>query len=106
MIRVFLIAGEASGDALGAALMAGLKALTPVEEFNEYFQASLSDERADTLGGLVMMELGRLPKGGEGIDLGRFHFQVLRADNRRIHLLEMTLQDQPETPTTAHTADT
>lgn len=83
-----------------------IKALTPVEEFNEYFQASLSDERADTLGGLVMMELGRLPKGGEGIDLGRFHFQVLRADNRRIHLLEMTLQDQPETPTTAHTADT
>jgi magnesium and cobalt transporter len=82
-----------------------IKALTPVEEFNEYFQASLSDERADTLGGLVMMELGRLPKGGEGIDLGRFHFQVLRADNRRIHLLEMTLQDQPETPATPHEAE-
>ena len=82
-----------------------IKALTPVEEFNEHFQASLSDERADTIGGLVMMELGRLPKGGEGIDLGRFHFQVLRADNRRIHLLEMTLQDQPETPATPHEAE-
>lgn len=31
MIRVFLIAGEASGDKLGAALMAGLKSLTDVE---------------------------------------------------------------------------
>lgn len=31
MIRVFLIAGEASGDKLGAALMAGLKTLTEVE---------------------------------------------------------------------------
>lgn len=33
MIRVFLIAGEASGDKLGAALMAGLKSLTEVEFF-------------------------------------------------------------------------
>ena len=74
-----------------------VKALTPVEDFNSYFQAELSDERADTIGGLVMMELGRLPKGGEMADLGRFHFQVLRADNRRIHLLQMTLRNGQET---------
>ncbi|HOW76579.1 MAG TPA: transporter associated domain-containing protein [Candidatus Competibacteraceae bacterium] len=77
-----------------------VKALTPVEEFNKYFQADFSDERADTIGGLVMMDLGRLPKGEEIIDLGRFHFRVLRADNRRIHLLEMTLRDGQE-PATA-----
>jgi len=74
-----------------------VKALTPVEDFNHYFQAEFSDERADTIGGLVMMELGRLPKGGEIADLGRFHFQVLRADNRRIHLLEMTLRNEEMT---------
>ena len=68
-----------------------IKALTPVEEFNKYFQAAFSDEHADTVGGLVMMDLGRLPKGGEIIQLDRFHFRVLRADNRRIHLLAMTL---------------
>ncbi len=73
-----------------------VKALTPVEEFNKYFQADFSDERADTIGGLVMMDLGRLPKGGEIIELDRFHFRVLRADNRRIHLLEMTLRDGHE----------
>jgi magnesium and cobalt transporter len=73
-----------------------IKALTPVEHFNEYFKAQLSDERADTVGGLVMMELGRLPKGGETVDLDRFHFQVLRADNRRIHLLEMILRSGQE----------
>jgi magnesium and cobalt transporter len=79
-----------------------VKALTPVEDFNRHFQAELSDERADTIGGLVMMELGRLPKGGESVDLGHFHFQVLRADNRRIHLLEMTLRDgQEATPSSA-----
>jgi len=74
-----------------------VKALTPVEDFNAYFQATLSDERADTVGGLVMMELGRLPKGGETVDLDRFHFRVLRADNRRIHLLETSLHDGQET---------
>ena len=73
-----------------------VKALTPVEDFNVYFQATLSDERADTVGGLVMMELGRLPKGGETVDLDRFHFRVLRADNRRIHLLETSLHDGQE----------
>jgi magnesium and cobalt transporter len=49
-----------------------------------------------------MMDLGRLPKGGETIDLDRFRFRVLRADNRRIHLLEMTLHDgQEPTPAVA-----
>ena len=83
-----------------------IKALTPVKDFNEHFQAEFSDERADTIGGLVMMELGRLPKGGEIVSLSRFHFQVLRADNRRVHLLEMTLCDGAEaTPPTAQPED-
>lgn len=82
-----------------------VKALTPVEDFNQYFQAELSDERADTIGGLVMMELGRLPKSGDVTDLDRFHFRVLRADNRRIHLLEMTLRDsEAATPSTVEPA--
>ena len=70
-----------------------INALTPVEDFNRHFAADLSDERADTIGGLVMMELGHLPKDGETVTLGPFHFQVLHADNRRIHLLEMLKQN-------------
>ena len=83
----------------GAAFL--VQALTPVEQFNEYFKAALSDERADTLGGLVMMELGRLPKEGEIIELDAFRFRVLRADNRRIHLLEMTLRGEEAPPSAA-----
>jgi len=77
-----------------------VRALTPVEDFNQYFQADLSDERADTIGGLVMMELGRLPKGGETVELDAFRFQVVRADNRRIHLLEMTPRKEEAAPPT------
>jgi len=72
-----------------------INALTPVEEFNEYFNTNFSDEKADTIGGLVMMELGHLPKRGEVIEINSLRFRVLRADNRRLHQLELTLlEDQ------------
>ncbi|CDI01056.1 putative integral membrane protein with CBS regulatory domain [Candidatus Competibacter denitrificans Run_A_D11] len=80
-----------------------VKALTPVEDFNHYFQAELSDDKADTIGGLLVMELGRLPKSGEIVDLGPFHFRILRADNRRVHTLEMTPRDGKETPVSIST---
>ncbi len=71
-----------------------IQALTPVEEFNEHFGTHFSDEKADTVGGLVMMELGHLPKRGEVVNVDQFQFRVLRADNRRVHLLELTLPDE------------
>ena len=65
------------------------KALTPIEEFNSYFGTDFSDAEVDTIGGLVMMALGHLPKRGEKVELGAMRFEVLRADNRRIHLLKV-----------------
>jgi magnesium and cobalt transporter len=65
-------------------------ALTKIEDFNEYFAARLSDEEYETLGGLVMHELGRLPRRGEQLEFEGFRFRVLRADRRRIHTMEVT----------------
>ena len=73
-----------------------VKALTSIEDFNEYFTADFDEEKADTVGGLVMMGLGHLPKRGEEVEIGRFKFKVLRADNRRIHLLNVTLPESTE----------
>lgn len=67
-----------------------VKALTPIEDFNEFFDARLSDEEFDTIGGLVTNAFGYLPRRGESITLGDYRFQVLRADNRRVHLLHVT----------------
>lgn len=61
-----------------------VKALTPVEEFNDYFECELFDEEVDTIGGLVVRAFGRLPKAGEAVELGGFKFTVLRAGKRRI----------------------
>lgn len=65
-------------------------ALTRIEEFNDYFAVELSDEEYDTVGGLVMHELGRLPRRGEQLRFGGFRFRVVRSDRRRIHALEVT----------------
>ena len=73
-----------------------VKALTEVEDFNEYFNADFDEEKADTVGGLVMMELGHLPKRGEVVEVGEFQFRVVRADNRRVHLLEVRRLDKQE----------
>lgn len=73
-----------------------LKALTPVDEFNEYFEAGLSDDEFDTMGGLLMQEFGRMPERDEKCRIGRYDFKVLRADSRRIHLMQMHVLDAVE----------
>jgi len=64
-----------------------VRALTRIDDFNEFFECELSDEEYDTVGGLVMHELGRLPRRGEKIDFGGFRFAVTKADKRRIDSL-------------------
>ncbi|MGR9072272.1 MAG: HlyC/CorC family transporter [Gammaproteobacteria bacterium] len=68
-----------------------LKALTPIEDFNDYFASNLEDIDYDTVGGLVMHHLGHMPKKGETVEIDRFRFEVLKADNRRVHLLKLNL---------------
>jgi magnesium and cobalt transporter len=67
------------------------KAHTPIDDFNEYFGSEFDDKDLDTIGGLVTQALGHLPKRGEKVIIGRFQFKVLRADSRRIHLLNIRL---------------
>ncbi|NCF13980.1 MAG: CBS domain-containing protein [Gammaproteobacteria bacterium] len=66
-----------------------VRALTRIEDFNDYFECELEDEEYDTVGGLVMHELGRLPRRGEKIDFGGFEFSVVKADKRRIDALQV-----------------
>ncbi|MFN3712621.1 MAG: HlyC/CorC family transporter [Alcanivoracaceae bacterium] len=67
-----------------------VKALMPIEDFNEHFDSRLSEEEFDTIGGLVLQQFGRLPARDESVDFGGFHFTVLSADSRTIRLLHVT----------------
>ncbi|MBB3190827.1 HlyC/CorC family transporter [Halomonas cerina] len=71
-----------------------IRALTPIEDFNERFGTRFSDEEFDTLGGLVMQRFGHLPGRGEHTEIGGWCFTVLNADNRRIRLLEVSPGDE------------
>ncbi|HNP64639.1 MAG TPA: transporter associated domain-containing protein [Woeseiaceae bacterium] len=66
-----------------------VRALTRIEDFNDYFDSELDDEEYDTIGGLVMGALGRLPRRGERVEIGGFEFSVIKADERRIDTLQV-----------------
>ena len=66
-----------------------IRALTPIDDFNERFDTEFSDDEFDTVGGLVMQRFGYLPRRGEQAHLGEWRFTVLGADNRRIRLLQV-----------------
>ncbi|WP_028238691.1 HlyC/CorC family transporter [Stutzerimonas azotifigens] len=72
-----------------------IKALTPIEHFNEYFDTDFPDDEYDTVAGLVMSQFGHLPKRNEVTEVDGYHFRVLNADSRRLHLLRMARLDTP-----------
>jgi magnesium and cobalt transporter len=69
---------------------ATVKAITPIEDFNEHFKTKFTDDEFDTIGGIVMHALGHVPKRGETVVIENQEFKILRASNRRIDLLEVT----------------
>lgn len=71
-----------------------VKALTPIEEFNEYFECDFSDEEFDTIGGLVTHEFGHLAKADEVVEIGKFQFKITHADDRRIIVLEVNVSKE------------
>jgi magnesium and cobalt transporter len=84
---------------------ATVKAITPIEDFNEHFDANFSDEEFDTIGGLILSKLGHLPKRGEKVQLGGFNFKILRADGRRVYLIQVKRVEQNEEVTTTESSE-
>ncbi|OCG18682.1 magnesium/cobalt efflux protein [Gilliamella sp. App6-5] len=75
-----------------------VRALTPVEDFNEIFATDFSDDEMDTIGGLVMQHFGRLPLRGESITIDGYQFKVTIADRRRIIQLHVTIPEEATVP--------
>lgn len=69
-----------------------VQALTPIDEFNDEFESEFSDDDYGTIGGLLLAEFGRVPEFNDIVTLGeRFEFRVVKADNRRVITLELTV---------------
>ena len=65
------------------------KAHTTIEDFNEFFGTEFDDDDYDTIGGMVVNALGHLPQRGEIAEIGGFRFTVVRADSRKVRLLNI-----------------
>lgn len=66
-----------------------IDALTPIENFNEYFNAGVCDEEFDTIGGVIIQAFGRMPEVDETVDVNGFTFRIAEGDSRQVKLLEM-----------------
>lgn len=75
-----------------------VKAQTEIDAFNETFGTHFEDQSWDTVGGLVMAALGRVPKRNEVLELEGLKFQVLRADSRRLYTLLVERLPRMEVP--------
>lgn len=72
-----------------------VKAQTAIEDFNAQFGTRFSDDDCDTVGGLLLNRLGRVPQRKEELDIDGLHFVVLRADRRRLYTLLVTRAPTP-----------
>lgn len=69
-----------------------VRALTPIDEFNDFIGSNFSDEEFDTVGGIVLHSFGRMPRKQEQVLINGLTFEVTQADNRRLHLLKVSSQ--------------
>ncbi len=66
-----------------------VRALTPLNEFNEYFGTEYESEDVETIGGFLLGQIGHLPQRGESIALDELTFKVMNADSRQVHLYQV-----------------
>ena len=68
-----------------------VKAIMPIEDFNERFATSYSEEEFDTIGGIVLQAFGHMPERGDQVQVADINFEVLNADSRRVRLLRVNI---------------
>ena len=66
-----------------------LKALMPIDDFDEYFNTQLATDEYDTIGGFIVNQLEHMPHKGESLEMNNLKFEVIKADSRRIHLIKL-----------------
>jgi len=66
-----------------------VKALMPIDEFDDYFATHLTTDEYDTVGGFIVHELQHMPKKGEHLIVDNLRFEIVKVDNRRIHLIKL-----------------
>ncbi len=68
-----------------------IKALMPIDEFDDFFSTQLATDEYDTIGGFIVSQLEHMPKKGESLSVDEMKFEIVKADNRRIYLIKLKM---------------
>jgi putative hemolysin len=72
-----------------------VQAQCAIDDFNKQFDVELNEEgRADTVGGLVLDHLGKLPRQGEKVVIGNLQFEIISIDGARIDRMRVRKIEQ------------
>jgi magnesium and cobalt transporter len=74
-----------------------INGMTSIVDFNEYFNVNIDNNDVETIAGIVISELGHIPKVGEQAKVQKFEIKVLSVDKRRINMLQVKV-DNEESP--------
>ena len=61
-----------------------------IEEVEAFFKLTLPEGPYESIGGLVIHQLGHIPRAGESLEAGGLTFQVMSANKRRISSLKIS----------------
>lgn len=91
LVGPVLDAQEVAPDAIeplpnGEALIGGLAL---VQDLNAHFGLQIEDDEFDTVGGLLLARLGRIPVPGDRLPLGRYVLRVESLDGNRVELVRL-----------------
>lgn len=68
-----------------------------IDELNEALEWDVPKKDYETVGGLILSALGRIPRPGEQVILGPYELSVVDADERRILKVKVKARDQGRT---------
>ena len=71
-------------------------ARTNIDELNEAFDWTLPKQDYETVAGLVLATLGRVPRAGEMFQIPGYTLTVLEADTRRVTAVKITPTPEPK----------
>jgi putative hemolysin len=61
-----------------------------LEDFNQQMGTGIADDQAQSIGGYVINQVGRIPRVNEVVRIGNLEFEILEAEPRRIVRMQIT----------------
>lgn len=67
-----------------------------LDDFNEQLDTSIDSENFESLGGLIIEHLERLPQKGDTVEIANCTLTVIKMEDKRIDLVKVTIKEKQE----------